>query len=169
MKIFRNTALMAICILFFASCGRVTLNFSGANIGNAQTCQVNFFENRADIVNPRLSADFTDALKDKIQSSTRLRLVNSDADVVFEGEITGYTVVSQQVRADGMAARDRLTITVRVRFNNEIDPEMSYDRSFSRFQEYPAGASLGSVEAQLVEDILKELMEDIFNEAFVSW
>jgi len=165
-KIFGILIILAIVAV---SCGTVRINMSGANVGNAQTCQVNFFENRADIVNPRLSAEFTDALKDKIQSSTSLRIVNNDAHVMFEGEITGYDVQAQQITATGVPARDRLTITVRVRFTNELDPDMSYDRSFSRFQEYPGGASLSSVETQLVEDILKELMEDIFNEAFVSW
>ena len=162
-------SLLAVWAIVFASCGRVTFNMSGADIGNAQTCQVNFFENRAEIVNPRLSADITDALKDKIQSSTSLKLVNSDAHVMFDGEITGYTVQAQQITANNVAAKDRLTFTVRVRFANELDPDKNYDRSFSRFQEYTGGTSLSSVEAQLVEDILKELMEDIFNEAFATW
>jgi len=151
------------------SCGRVTFNMSGASVGNAKTCQVGFFENRADIVNPRLSTQMTDALKDKIQASTSLKLVNGTADVAFEGEITGYTVTSGQVTAQGVAAKDRLTITVKVRFNNELDSDKSYDKSFSRFQEYPGGDSLSSHESQLVDDILNELMEDIFNEAFASW
>ena len=151
------------------SCGRVTFNMSGATVGNAKTCQVGFFENRADIVNPRLSTQMTDALKDKIQASTSLKLVNGTADVAFEGEITGYAVTSGQVTAQGVAAKDRLTISVKVRFNNELDPDKSYDKSFSRFQEYTGGTSLSSVESQLVDDILNELMEDIFNEAFASW
>ena len=162
-------SLLTLYAIVCYSCGTVTFNMSGANIGNAQTCQVNFFENRAEIVNPRLSAELTDALKDKVQSSTSLRLVNSDADVMFEGEITGYNVQAQQVTAAQVAARDRLTITVRVKFTNELDPDKNYDRSFSRFQEYPGGTSLSSVEAQLVEDILAEMMEDIFNEAFATW
>ena len=142
---------------------------SGADIGNAQTCQVNFFENRAELVYSPLSALTTDALKDKIQSSTSLKLVNSDADVLFEGEITGYSVTSQQITANNVAAKDRLTVTVKVKFTNELDPEKNYDRSFSRFQEFTGGTSLNSVEAELVDDILLELMEDIFNEAFVNW
>jgi hypothetical protein len=142
---------------------------SGASVGNAKTCQVSYFDNRADIVNPRLSTQITDALKDKIQSSTSLRLVNSNADVMFEGEITGYTVQPQQITAQNVAAKDRLTVTVKVKFTNEIDPDKSYDKSFSHFQEYTGGTSLPSVEAQLVDDILKDLMEDIFNEAFASW
>ena len=166
----KRTAIMLVlgAIVFFA-CGRVTFNMSGASIGNAKTCQVAYFENRADIVNPRLAAQMTDALKDKIQGSSSLRLVNNNADVIFEGEITGYNVQPQQVTAMGAAARDRLTITVKVKFTNELDSDKSYDKSFSRFQEYPGGASLSSHEAQLVENILKELMEDIYNEAFSSW
>jgi hypothetical protein len=151
------------------SCGVVTFNMSGATIGNAKTCQVSFFENHADIVNPALSALITDALKDKVQSSTSLRIVNSNADVMFEGEITGYNVQPQQITAANVAARDRLTVTVRVRFNNELDPDKSYERSFSRFQEFTGGMQISSVEAELLPLILEELMEDIFNEAFASW
>ena len=166
----KRTAIMLFFgAIVFCSCGNVTFNMSGASFGNARTCQVASFDNRADIVNPRLAALMTDALKDKIQSSSSLRLVNSNADVVFEGEITGYNVQPQQVTAAGVAARDRLTISVRVRFTNEIEPDKSYDRSFSRFQEFTGGASLSSVEGQLVDDILKELMEDIYNEAFSAW
>ena len=166
------TGIVALSVLFAivpASCGKVTFNMSGASFGEARTCQVNFFENRADIVNARLSSLVTDALKDKIQANSSLRLVNSNADVLFEGEITGYTVQPQQVTASGTAAKDRLSVTIKVKFTNVLESEKSFDKSFSRFQEYTGGASLNSVEGGLVEDILKELMEDIFNEAFSSW
>ena len=151
------------------SCGSVTFNMSGASIGNAKTCQVVYFENRADDVNPRLSADMTDALKDKIQSSSSLRLVNSNADVTFEGQITGYSVQPQQITAAGVAEKDRLTVTVKVKFTNELDAEKNYDKSFSRFYEYSRGTSLSTVESNFLGEILKELMEDIYNEAFASW
>jgi vesicle coat complex subunit len=141
----------------------------GTSFGNAKTCQVGFFENRADDVYPPLSTLMTDALKDKIQSSSRLRLVNSNADVAFEGVITGYSVTSGQVTAQGVASKDRLTITVKVKFTNELDSDKSYDKSFSRFQEFAGGTSVRSVEGSLVDDILKEILEDIFNEAFASW
>ena len=160
-----------IALLAFVSvtCGSVTFNMSGATIGNAKTCQVGYFENRSDFVNPRLSTQMTDALKDKIQSSSSLRLVNSNGDVTFEGEITGYAIQPQQIRQDGTPAEDRLTITVKVKFTNMLDSDKSYDKSFSRFQQGTTGTIKGSVETQLVESILEELMEDIYNEAFASW
>jgi len=165
----KKITVLALWAIAFYSCGRITFNMSGASIGNVKTCQVVYFENRADIVNPRLAAQITDALKDKIQSSTSLRLVNSGADVMFEGEITGYTVQPQQITAQNKAETDRLTVTVKVKFTNSLDSQKSYDKSFSRFQEYTGGTALSSVEGQLVDAILKELMEDIFNEAFASW
>ena len=151
------------------ACGRVTFNMSGASVAPAKSCQVNYFNNRAEIVNPKLSYQMTEALKDKIQSNTGLLLVNNNADVVFEGEITGYSVVPQAVQASGTAAKDRLTVTVKVKFTNEVKPENSYDKSFSRYAEYTSSSSFTSVENQLVEDILEELMDDIFNEAFSTW
>jgi hypothetical protein len=169
MKKCRTVVVFSLLAAVCFACGKVTFNMSGASVGNAKTCQVGFFENRADIVNPRLSTQITDALKDKIQASTSLKLVNSSADVAFEGEITGYSVTSGQVTADGVAAKDRLTVTVKVRFSNELDPDKNYDKSFSRFQEFTGGQSLSAVEGSLVDDILKEIMEDIFNEAFSSW
>ena len=167
----KRIGLLAFLAIVAASCGTVTFNMSGATVGNATTCQINFFENHADNVNPRLGAMITDELKDKIQSSTRLRLVNSNADVMFEGEITGYNIQPQQITAQGRPAMDRLTITVRVRFTNELDPDKNYDRSFSRFQEATSGTiTVGSaIENNLIEEILNELMEDIFNAAFASW
>jgi len=158
-------------LLAFVSvtCGTVKFNMSGADIGNAKTCQVSYFENRADIVNPRLSAQMTDALKDKIQSSSSLRLVNSNADVIFEGEITAYSIQPQQITAAGRPAEDRLTVSVKLKFTNMLDSEKNYDKSFSRFQQGTSGAITGAVEDKLVEDIIDELMEDIYNEAFANW
>ena len=165
-----TTGILFVLLAFVSvTCGKVTFNMSGATIGNAKTCQVSYFENRADIVIPSLSAKITDALKDKIQSSSSLRLVNSNADVIFEGEITAYSIQPQQITAAGRPAEDRLTVTVKVKFTNMIDSDKSYDKSFSRFGQKSTGTITGSVADQLVEEILVELMEDIYNEAFANW
>jgi hypothetical protein len=156
-------------LLLPCACGKVTFNMSGASVAPAKTCQVNYIENRAEIVNPRLSLLVTEGLKDKIQANTSLNLVNNKADVLFEGEITSYNVQPQAVTAAGVAAKDRLTITVKIKFTNEVKSENSYEKSFSRFYEYSSGTAFTSVENAAVEDILKELMDDIFNEAFSTW
>jgi hypothetical protein len=165
----KKIILVFVIPLIVSACGRVTFNMSGASVGTAKTCQVNYFENRAEIVNPRLSYLVTEALKDKIQSNTSLNLVNSNADVLFEGEITGYNVQPQAVQASGLPAKDRLTITVKVKFTNEVKSEYSYEKSFSRFSEFSSGTSFASVENDLVDEIMEQLMDDIFNAAFSTW
>ncbi len=161
--------LVVVMPVLFSTCGKVTFNMSGASVAPATTCQVNYFENRAEIVNPSLSYQITEALKKKIQSNTSLLIVNSNANVLFEGEITGYNVQPQAVQASGTAANDRLTITVKVKFTNVVKPENSYDKSFSRYDEYSSSSNFNSVENQLVENIMTQLMDDIFNEAFSTW
>ena len=163
---------IGIIIVFLAivaySCGRISFDMRGANFGNVKTFQVVYFENRAEIVNSRLAAQMTDALKDKIQSNSKLKLVNSNADVIFEGEITGYNIQSGQITAQNRAETDRLTITVKVKYTNSLDSDKSYDKSFSHYSE-ASGGMTPAQEEKAVELILPEIMEDIYNEAFAQW
>jgi len=165
----KNIGIICLLLAIVAySCGKVSFNMSGANFGAEKTCQVVYFENHADIINARLAAQMTDALKDKIQSSSSLKLVNSNADVMFEGEITGYSIQSGQITAQNRAETDRLTITVKVKYTNILDSEKSYEKSFSHFSEAKGGMD-PSAETRAVELILPEIMEDIYNEAFAQW
>ncbi len=168
MKILHIIVLLPLMFLLSA-CGSVSFNMSGASVVPAKTCQINYFENRAEIVISTLSSQMTEGLKDKIQSNTKLALVTNNADVLFEGEITGYATQPQAVTAEGKASMDRLTITVKVKFTNEVKPEYSFEKSFSRFYEYSSSMTLASVQDQAITKILEELMDDIFNAAFSNW
>ena len=90
-------------------------------------------------------------------------------DVEFSGEITRYETRPTAITGEETAARNRLTITVRVVYTNYIEPDLDYDTSFSRYEDYDASQDLSSVEDELIELIVENLIEDIFNRAFVSW
>ena len=130
---------------------------------------VNLFVIMAPIVQAQLSQVFTEALMDKIQSNTSLNLSNDGGDVSFSGEITGYQTRPTAITSQETAARNRLTITVRVKYSNTIEPELDYDTSFSRYEDYDSSQNLTDVENALIELIVENLIEDIFNRAFVSW
>lgn len=148
----------------------VKYSFSGVNISpEVQSYSVDYFQNRAPLVQAQLSNVFTEALQDKIQSNTNLDLANQGGDVQFTGEITGYATRPTAITGSETAARNRLTITVRVKYTNAIEPELDYDTSFSRYEDYDASQDLSSVENDLIELIVENLVEDIFNRAFVSW
>ncbi len=156
-------------LLGLPSC-KVTYSFSGVNISpEVTTYTVQYFPNRAAIVQAQLSQVFTDALIDKIQAGTSLELTSNGGDVEFSGEITGYVTRPTAITGQETAAMNRLTITVRVKYTNYIEPELDYDTSFSRYEDYSSSQNLANVEGDLITLIVENLMDDIFNRAFVSW
>ena len=116
-----------------------------------------------------LSQYITDALIDKCKSQTNLNYVTGTGDVSFEGDITDYKTVPLTVAADALAAMNRFTITVKVKFINSINPDLSFDQTFSRYADYSASLNLTDVEKELSDEIVSQLVEDIFNQAFVNW
>jgi hypothetical protein len=164
-------------LLFICAAGPIMLNgckitysFSGASISPAvKTVSIQYFQNRANLVQPGLSQYLTDALIDKCKAQTNLGLVTNLGDVNFEGEVTDYNTRPLTVAADAQAATNRFTISVKVKFTNSIDPGLSYEQSFSRYEDYNSSLDLSQVEKDLSEKIVALLVEDIFNKAFVNW
>ncbi len=155
-------------LLFFWSCG--IYSFTGASIpAQARTISVAFFPNNAPLVQPTLSQRFTDELQTKFLRQTNLRLVDNGGDLHFEGSITGYSTMPTAIAGDDRAALNRLTISVRVTFVNEYDEKSSFERTFSRFYDYPSELSLSQIENEAIDIINEALVEDIFNQAVVNW
>jgi hypothetical protein len=160
--------LMAALLIFISACG--IYSFTGASIPpQARSFSVDFFQNNAPIVQPTLSQFFTDALKDKFSRQTSLKLTTGTGDLHFEGSITGYSIQPQAIGPNDRAQQNRLTITVRVKFVNEFQPENDFDQSFSRYYDYDSRESLAAIEATAIDLITEALVEDIFNRAVVNW
>ena len=148
----------------------IKYSFSGASISpDVKTISVQYFQNRASLVQPRLSQNLTDALIDKCRAETNLRFVTELGDVSFEGEITDYNTRPLTVGADAAAATNRFSISVKVKFTNSVQPEFSYEQTFSRYADYPSERDLSQVEDELSENIIEMIVEDMFNQAFVNW
>lgn len=163
-------SLFTIILLLALQQCKVGYSFSGVNISEeVETYSVEYFPNRAALVQAQLSQVFTDALMDKIQGNTSLNMNTDGGDVQFSGEITGYETRPTAITSDEVSARNRLTISVRVKYTNLMDPDLDFDTSFSRYEEYDSSANLTDVENELIELIVEYLVEDIFNRAFVSW
>jgi len=159
-------------ILLLPGCKTMSINysFSGVNISpEIKTVTIEYFPNRAPVVQAQLSQLFTDALVDKIQSNTSLEQVPAGGDVVFSGEIRNYETKPTAITGNETAARNRLTISISVVYTNNIEPDASFESSFSRYEDYDSGQNLADVEEELIELIIENILEDIFNKAFVNW
>ncbi len=154
--------------LLLAGCG--VYSFTGASIPpQAETISVDYFPNDAPLVQPTLSQMFTEELQNIFTRQTNLRMIEGVGHLHFEGSITDYRTEPIAITGDDRAAMNRLTITVRVSFFNEYDEEAEFQRSFSRYYDYDSNLSLAQIENDAIEVIVKELAEDIFNQAVVNW
>lgn len=162
------------CLVVFLSCCLLNscgiYTFSGASIpAEAKTVSVQYFPNNAQLVNPLLSTTLTNALNDIFVNQTTLQSVAQNGDLALEGEITGYSTSPIAITGNQTAAMNRLTVTVNVRFTNKYDETKNFEQRFSQYQDYPSGQDLSSVQDVLVETIVEDLCQDIFNKAVVNW
>lgn len=170
MKLFK----LYIPVLFLMLTG-CAYKFNGASIpADMKTVNVKFFENNAPLVVSNLSQTFTEDLKARIRNQSRLSIIESDADGVFEGRITGYEIkpIAIQDNTNPIAGANRLTITVAVKYtNNTKDFEkQSFEESFSAYEDFSlAGQTLQSQEQQLIKKVNAKLTDNIFNRAFAQW
>lgn len=155
--------------LLLSACG--IYSFSGTSIQNdVETIAINYFEYRAEKVNPTLSDELTEALRTRFRRMTRLEQVEQDGDLEISGEITGYDVRPASVSAEEIATQNRLTVSVRVTFTNRKYPEDDFEgKTFSAYADYDSNNSLDSVESSLCAEIIDKLIEDIFNASVAQW
>ena len=165
--IFRILAIVALASAA-NSCG--IYSFTGTSIQpDVKSVTLNYFEYKALRVNPTLSNQLTEEVREKFRRMTRLEQVDVDGDIEIEGQITGYDVNATAVTAEEVAAQNRLTVTVKCVFNNRKYPEDNLDKSFSAYADFDATQSLEAVEGSICEEIIDKLCEDIFNATVAQW
>lgn len=158
------------CYLILLSGCKLNYSFSGASVPvEAKTVSVQYFQNNTSLAPPTLSQSFTEALRDKLSSQTRLALINKGGDLAFEGSIIGYATSPIAIQSTDQAALNRLTITVNVKYTCSFDEKKNFEQPFSRFFDYSSTQSFAAVEDQLIRDINEQLVQDIFNRALNDW
>ena len=121
-----------------------------------------------------LSQNFTEALKARIRSTTSLNIVQTpQSDAAMTGSITGYSIAPASIQATNtntppIAGASALTITVDVKYVNNVDKKLNYEQSFSESQNFTGDLS-GTKQDNLIAAITKQMVEDIFNKAFANW
>lgn len=163
--------LPAVLLVLLSGC-KVSYSFSGASIpASAKTFSVQYFQNQAPLSGPTYSQTFTDALRDYISSQCHLTLA-TNGDLDFKGSITGFSTAPVSVASanPGQSSLTRLTVTIEVTYTNKEDEKKGFTTTFSRYGDFPSGQALiGSTEDNLLQQIDKQLTQDIFDKAFNNW
>jgi len=169
MKIGRNL-LVLLLIFFTANSCKISYSFTGASISpDVKTYSIYNFPNRAKLVNPTLSDYFVEQLREKFTRQTSLNYVNEGGDLEFEGAITGYDIQPMAIQANDRSSKTRLTVRISVKFTNNKNHEQDLDTEFSAYREYDSDQLLSDVEDALVEQIVKEILDDIYNKSVANW
>ena len=136
---------------------------------DVKTAKVNYIDNRARFVNPQLSPKLTDKLKQKIIGQTRLTLVNGDdAHYEISGSVTDFSVTTSGISGQQVSSNN-LNITVHVTFRNRLDESKNFETDITRNFPFSASVSFSDAQNQLLDDIVKNVTDDIFNKIFSNW
>lgn len=161
---------MSVATLLLTIACSISYSFTGTNINYdvIKTIQIDKIANRAPYGWAPMEAMFNNKLQDKYANSTRLRLVKRNGDLQVAGEITGYDQFNKAVSADGYSSQVQLKLTVNIRFrNNKMNQQ--WEKQFSATTQYDARQSLATVQEGLVNEMIDDIVDQIFNATVANW
>lgn len=161
------------CLLFvlvLTACS-VSYKFNGASIdySKTKTIQIVDFPIRSSYVWGPMGPMFNNELKDVFARNTKLEQVRRNGDLKIEGEITQYSQRNKSVSSEGYSAQTELSITVNVRFTNNTNHDEDFEKQFTASQSYETTQSLNSVQEELVQQMVEDLTDQIFNATVANW
>ena len=162
--------LCLIVSLILSACS-ISYKFNGASIDytKTKTIQINDFPIRSSYVWGPMGPMFNNQLKDQFANHTKLEQVRRNGDLKIEGEITQYQQRNKSVSAEGYSAQTELSMTVNVRFTNNIKHSEDFERQFTATAVYETTLSLNSVQEELVTQMVKDLCDQIYNATVANW
>lgn len=163
-----GAAVYALLLFSFATC-KYSFNDVGAIPADVKTFRVNYFENRAQYVNSYLSPNITEKLKQKIIGTTRLKQTNSDdAHFDISGYVSQYYATTVGVTGNA-AGTNRLTVVFHIIFKNSLNDKQNFESDVTYTTDFSANQTLNDVESSLNPDIVKNVVDLIFNKIFSNW
>lgn len=174
MKLRRSLIFCLFSFFFFLqSC----YSFTGSSLSpETKTIQIKDFPNNAALMNPNLAQQFSTDIQNRFLQRTTLKGASENPDILIEGEITDYsitpTTISSAVNAPGgniQAAQNKLTITVKVHYENKIEPDKSFDRTYSDEAVFSSDLDINAIEASQVKVVNERIINKIFNDIVANW
>lgn len=167
-------------VVLFALLGvlKSCYSFTGSSLTDEKTVQINEFPNNAPLVNPALSQQFSTDIQNRFLQRTTLKGTKSNPDILIEGEISDYSITpttissnTQTNPAGGVVqqAQNKLTITVKVHYENKVHPDSSFDRTYSDEAAFNSNLSQSDIESQQVKIVTERIINKIFNDIVANW
>ncbi|MDR2948663.1 MAG: LPS assembly lipoprotein LptE [Dysgonomonas sp.] len=149
----------------------VSYKFNGSNINYSETptLDIRDFQNQAPLVYPPLTQVFNERMKDVFIRGTKLQLTNIAASMEIEGEIVRYDLTPLAVQENNLASQTRLTMAVKFRFRNNVRPEEDKEETISAYRDFSSSLMLTDVQDGLIDELTKEIVDQVFNATMSNW
>lgn len=154
--------------LLVESCS-VNYSLTGGQFSGAKTFSVDLFRSQTALASPIYAQRLTESLKDLLLSQSPLKIKENDGELKFEGFITDYRVTPVAIQGNETASLNRLTISIKVKYTNTLEPSLSFDKTFSKFADFDAAQDLLAVEESLWGTINEQLLQEIYNASVGNW
>jgi Lipopolysaccharide-assembly len=164
----KSTILFMLFVLLLAGC-EIRYSFSGGQFSGAKTFSVQYIKPQTALASPAYAQRLTESFKDVMLSQSPLSLTESKGDLQYEGTITQYSITPVAVQSNETASLNRLSITIKIAYTNTLEPDLNFEKSFTKFADFPASQSLFSVEEELWQQINDQLTQEIYNSSVGNW
>lgn len=162
--------IIAAATLILVGC-KVTVSLNGTSINYDKIKSISFdkFPIRSAYVWSPMESMFYNTMVDAYSQKTKLKVLKKNGDLQLAGEITEYSQINKSVSAEGYSAQTQLKITVNVRFVKTTDRSKDFEKQFSATAEYDSKLQLQAVQEELVTQMLKDIVDQIFNATVADW
>jgi hypothetical protein len=161
-----TTLLVGLVLSILLTSCKISYKFNGSNIdyNKVRSISITDFPNTAELVYPPLSQEFSETLRDAYSKQTRLQVLKKGGEMHLEGEIVGYQLTPMAISADTYASQTKLTLTIKVRFSNNSNPEDDFEKTYSAFQTFDSHSMLTDVQDALMKLMIADIVDNIYND-----
>ncbi len=171
MKRQATTSVFTLLLIGLLTACTISYKFTGTSIDYTQTKSISLdkFPIRSNYVWSPMESMFYNSLSDAFAQKTKLKVLKRGGDLQLAGEIVEYSQTNKSVSSDGYAAQVQLKITVNVRFVNNTKHDDDFEQRFSATAEYDSKRQLADVQEQLVQEMINDIVDQIFNATVANW
>ena len=166
MRIFFNLT----WFLVFIALSSCTYSFKGGSVPpHLKTVAIPIVEDQSGYGDPTLRNLFTQKLVERFTNDNTLQLTDrNSADSMLEGVITEVPDVPEVVQGGEQVTLRKITVTVRVTFQDLKLRKKVWEKSYSEWGNYPSGGGL-TQRNEGVQTAVEKLTEDILNDTVAGW
>lgn len=168
-KALTHTTLSLLLTLLAACSVSYSFNGSSINYDIIHSISIDKFPIRSAYVWAPMESMFYSSLSDEFATKTKLEVLKRNADLQLSGEITEYSQTNKSISSEGYSAQTQLKMTVNVRFVNNTDHTQDFEQQFSATSEYDSSQQLASVQEELVQEMIDDIVDQIFNATVANW